>query len=71
MTKNNVAKKCRADNYNRNIYKRNIEVKKKKKKESIILKTLQLLLKTRFSQNVNYKITFDKITCQFFLSLLS
>lgn len=43
----------------------------KKKKESIILETLQLLLKTRFSQNVNYKITFDKITCQFFLSSLS
>lgn len=43
----------------------------KKKKESIILETLQLLLKTRFSQNVNYKITFDKITCQFLLSSLS
>lgn len=24
MPKNNVAKKCRTDNYNRNIYKRNI-----------------------------------------------
>lgn len=31
----------------------------------------QLLLKKRFLQNINYKIAFDKIACQFFQSLLS
>jgi len=32
---------------------------------------IQLLLKKRLLQNINYKIAFDKITCQFFQSSVS
>lgn len=51
-------------------------VTKKKKKDShkkkeCNLEMFQLLLKKRFLQNISYKITFDKITCQFFQSSLS
>lgn len=56
----------RMDNYNRNSYERQYKIK-----ESVILEMLRLLLETGFLQNANYKITFDKITCQFFHSFLS